>query len=184
MANYRRYFVPGGTYFFTVVTYRRARFLCEPVAREILRIKLRDCKSRWPFDILAIVLLPDHLHSIWSLPPGDDAYSRRWGRIKQKFTSEWLARGGRQLRVTANQREQRRAGVWQHRFWEHTIVDENDFERHFDYIHYNPVKHGYVGSLEEWPYSSFHRWVKVGVYDEEWGRDRLTFDDLDQTAME
>jgi putative transposase len=184
MSNYRRYFVPGGTYFFTVVTYRRTPFLCQPMARELLRTKLRHCRTTWPFEMPAIVLLPDHLHAIWSLPSGDDAYSRRWGWIKQKFTSEWLIRGGVQGRVTANQRQQRRAGVWQHRFWEHTIEDESDFERHFDYIHYNPVKHGYVRSPSDWPYSSFHRWVESGVYNADWGRGALKFDDLDETAME
>jgi putative transposase len=187
MPRFRRQFIAGGTYFFTVVTYRRRPILCRPLARTLLRDAIGACRGLWPFEMPAAVLLPDHLHAIWSLPAADDAYSRRWGWIKQKFTAAWLAAGGEQRRVTTAQRQQRRSGVWQPRIWEHTIRDEQDFERHVDYIHYNPVKHGLAGAPRDWAFSSFHRWVKRGVYAAEWGAAEHAaprFDDLDETAME
>jgi putative transposase len=124
---------------------------------------------------------------MWTLPPGDDGYSLRWGWIKKEFTSQWLKSGGAERHVSASKQRRRRRGVWQVRFWEHTIEDENDFERHFDYLHYNPVKHGYVDRPRDWPHSAFHRWAKTGVYAPDWGcmtRGLLKFDDLDETAME
>ncbi len=146
MADYRRWHVPGGTYFFTLVTYRRSRFLTTPFARTILGEILRESRSRWPFQTLATVLLPDHLHAIWALPPGDDRYSTRWGWVKKEFTKRWLAGGGMERSVSRARETRRRRGVWQPRFWEHTLRDEQDLERHFDHIHYNPVKHGLVVS--------------------------------------
>jgi putative transposase len=140
-----------------------------------------------PFLINAIVLLPEHLHAIWSLPPGDAKYSKRWGKIKKSFTEAYLAAGGREQPISHGKSRQRRRGVWQPSFWEHMIRDEVDFERHFDYIHYNPVKHGHVACAKDWPYSSFHRWVRESVYDRNWGSIRngeRRFDDLDETAME
>lgn len=187
MADYRRYYVPGGTYFFTVVTKRRARFLCETHAREILRSKFRECQTRWPFRIEAIVLLPDHLHSIWVLPDGDGGYSQRWGWIKKEFSKEWIVSGGCEQPISPARRRRGDRGVWQPRFWEHLIDDEDDFERHFDYIHYNPVKHGLVECPRDWPFSSFHRWVDRGVYPPDWAcglQKPLDFDDVDQSAME
>ena len=114
----------------------------------------------------------------------DDTYPARLGWIKKEFTKGWLARGGQQQTITAAQSEEGRCGVWQPRYWEHTIRDDDDYERHFDYIHYNAVKHGLVSRVRDWPYSSFHRWVKEGVYPPNWGEGPMTFDDLDQTAME
>lgn len=187
MADYRRYFVPGGSFFFTLVTQRRAKLFAASMARKILGEKLRQCKEKWPFEVNAIVLLPDHLHAIWSLPPGDARYDRRWGWTKKEFSKQWIAHGGAEQPVSHARKERNERGIWQRRSWEHTIRDENDFERHFDYIHYNPVKHGYVDCPKDWPHSSFHRWVKRGIYDPGWGcqsRRPLTFDDLDETAME
>jgi putative transposase len=187
MADYRRYFVAGGTYFFTIVTNGRAELFAQEVARRILGEKMRECQKEWPFEVNAIVLLPEHLHTIWTLPPGDAAYPRRWAWIKKEFTKEWLAQGGKEQPVSAARRERGDRGVWQPRYWEHTIDDEHDFERHFDYVHYNPVKHGRARSPKDWPYSSFHRWVDQGVYDAEWGsldQGVLKFEDLDETAME
>ena len=187
MADYRRYYVPGGTYFFTVVTHGRARFPCDPLARSLLRSVFRECLSRWPFLVDAIVLLPDHLHTIWSLPSHDASYSRRLAWIKKEFTKRWLARGGREGAVSVTRLPRQDHGVWQRRFWEHAIQDEDDFERHLDYIHYNPVKHGLVRSPRDWPYSSFHRWVKLGAYAADWGSNLaqpMTFKELDRTAME
>ncbi len=187
MADYRRWLVPGGTFFFTVVTRERVPLFEDEVARRLLGEKIRACQTLWPFEINAIVLLPEHLHAIWSLPPGDAAYPRRWGWIKKEFTKAWLSCGGREQPMTASRRQRNDRGVWQPRYWEHTIQDEDDFDRHFDYIHYNPVKHGLVRCPKDWPHSSFHRWVGQGVYDRDWGcgeQGALVFDDLNETAME
>jgi putative transposase len=187
MAEYRRWRVEGGTYFFTLVTHSRAPIFADETARTILGNKLRECQTKWPFEINAIVLLPEHLHAIWTLPSGDAEYSRRWAWIKKEFTKEWLDSGGSEQAISLARAERRDHGVWQPRFWEHTIADEQDFDRHFDYLHYNPVKHGLVRSTSEWRASSFHRWVQAGVYDPEWGavhHGLLLFDDLNETAME
>ncbi len=169
MPNYRRYFVPGGTYFFTLKTERNAPlFRVEPNVR-LLGEVIREMKGKWPLTINAIVLLPDHLHTIWSLPPGDADYPTRWAWLKKEFTVRYLANGGKEQPRSESRQRNRRRGVWQRRYWEHTIEDEDDFEAHFDYIHWNPVKHGYVTCPKDWPYSSFHRWVKAGVYPIDWG---------------
>lgn len=168
MAEYRRYFVPGGTYFFTVVTEGRAPILCTPEARSILRAVFLETRSRWPFRVEAIVLIPDHLHALWSLPPGDANYSRRWAFLKKEFTRRWIARGGVEQAISHARSARRRRGIWQPRYWEHLVVDEDDLERHFDYVHYNPVKHGLATCPRDWPFSSFHRWVRSGAYPRNW----------------
>jgi putative transposase len=168
MPNYRRAFVPGGTYFFTVVTHRRRPLFGDERYRTLLGTAMRTCRQDWPFTVDAMVLLPDHLHAIWTLPPGDDRYSGRWSVIKRTFTQWFLAEGGIDGEVSAGKRREHRRGVWQRRFWEHTIADEDDFQSHFDYIHYNPVKHGYVRCPHQWPASTFHRWVEHGVYPHDW----------------
>jgi putative transposase len=171
MPDFRRFRVEGATYFFTVVTDRRKPFLCSDNARGILRKLLIECNDRWPFTISAIVLLPDHLHTVWILPHGDANYSRRWGWIKKEFTKAWLSAGHSEQPVSPGRVHKRQHGVFQPRFWEHLIRDEDDFERHADYIHYNPVKHGYVASPRDWEWSSFHRYVTAGAYSAEWGQD-------------
>jgi putative transposase len=135
MSDYRRYFVPGGTYFFTLVTENRARLFEQAPARRILGAAMRECFARFPLKVVAIVLLPDHLHTLWTLPPGDDCYSLRWRWIKREFTRGWLALGGREQQRSDSRRREQRRGIWQRRFWEHTIRDEADMEAHFDYIH-------------------------------------------------
>jgi putative transposase len=135
MPNYRRYLVPGATYFFTVVTESRAPILIADHARRALRSAIRSCRQELPFRIDAIVLLPEHLHAIWSLPEQDANYSKRWGVIKKTFTAAYLEAGGIEQKGTTGKSRQRRRGVWQPRFWEHMIRDETDFDRHFDYIH-------------------------------------------------
>ena len=169
MPNYRRARAPGGTFSFTVVTHRRQPLFESPVAQSLLGSLLRRCQLRWLFTVNAVVLLPDHLHAIWSLPPGDNAYSRRWGWIKKSFTQAWLQIGGEELSVSAARAKEGRRGIWQPRLWEHTLEDDGDFDRHFDYLHYNPVKHDLVRRPRDWPASSFHRWVRAGVYDRDWG---------------
>jgi putative transposase len=191
MPNYRRNFVPGGAYFFTVVTHRRTPIFDDPRARALLGTAFRECLIHMPFCINAIVLLPDHLHTIWTLPPGDEAYPQRWARIKASFTRNWLASGGREQAITAGSQRDGRRGVLQPRYWEHTIRDESDLARHVEYIHYNPVRHGLVACPRDWPYSSFHRWVRAGDYPVNWGCGALeprkgpfAFEDLRTTAME
>ena len=144
MPNYRRCYVPGGMVFFTVVTYRRRPILTLPPARRCLRAALEAVRAHRPFDIPALVLLPDHLHAIGALPRGDDAYSVRWRRIKERFTERYLDGGGPEAPRSGSRRRRGERGVWRRRFWEHSIDDETDLERHVDYIHYNPVKHGLV----------------------------------------
>lgn len=169
MSLYRRYFVAGGTYFFTLVTQRRAKLFAGDEARQCLGAVLRSCLLDHPVEVIATVLLHDHLHALWALPPGDSRYAMRWNWIKGEFTRRWLALGGPEQAKTDSQAREGRRGVWQRRYWEHTIRDYDDLEDHFDYIHYNPVKHGYVSRPRDWRWSSFHRWVASGHYDIDWG---------------
>jgi putative transposase len=187
MSRYLRYFVPGAMYFFTVVTHQRRGILATDLGRACLHNALETIRTRWPFDLTAIVLLPDHLHTVWTMPLGDAHYPRRWRRLKEEFTEAFLQGGGQEGTVSASRRKRKERGIWQRRYWEHTLDDESDFERHMDYIHYNPVKHGFVKCPRDWPYSSFHRLVKEKIYAENWGcveNGPLDFSDLDETAME
>jgi len=168
MPNYRRRRQEGGCFFLTVVTCGRAPLFGDGQARALLRKVMRHVAASRPWTTEAIVLLPDHWHVLWRLPAGDTDYSGRVSRIKRAFTEEWLRRGGPEQRVTAAQRRRRRRGVWQVKFWEHTIRDARDFKMHLDYIHANPVKHGLVERPVDWPWSSFHRWVKAGEYAADW----------------
>ncbi len=169
MSNYRRAHIPGGTFFFTIKTENNAPIFAEQHNVILLGQIIRETKERWPFEVNAMVLLPDHLHAIWSLPPGDDDYPARWGWFKKEFTKRYLSQGGNEQHTSPSRKRYRRRGVWQRRYWEHTIEDEEDFEAHFDYVHWNPVKHKYVSCPRDWPHSSFHRWVVAGVYDIHWG---------------
>lgn len=167
MATFRRSITPGATYFFTVVTYRRRAVLTDPPCYRALREAFRRTKLNHPFDVEALVLLPDHLHCIWTLPPSDADYAMRWSLIK-RFTSQSL-RQALDPRVSASRRARGELGLWQRRFWEHQIRDDRDLVRHTDYIHWNPVKHGYVKQAKDWPHSTFHRLVRQGIYDVDWG---------------
>jgi putative transposase len=139
----------------------------------MLGTALRDQQRERPFRVEAIVLLPDHLHVIWTLPGGDANYPLRWSAIKGQFTRDWLAAGGVEQPLLPGRAREGRRGVWQPRFIEHTIRDEEDFCAHVDYIHYNPVKHNLVHCPKDWPWSSFARYVASGDYPLDWGcRDR------------
>jgi putative transposase len=166
MTDYRRNRVPGATYFFTVNLYDRGS---ELLTRNIdaLRQAVRKVRARAPFHIDAWVALPDHLHSLWTLPENDVAFSARWQAIKTAFSKQ-IPQG--ELR-SASRQEKGERGIWQRRFWEHTIRDGQDYNAHFDYIHYNPVKHGLVDHVADWPYSSFHRAVTKGLYPASWEGD-------------
>lgn len=168
MPNYRRRFVPYATYFFTIVTYQRRPFLTQIRSRSLLREAIQVCQNRFPFELIAIVLLPDHVHAMFRLPEGDMRYPMRLGFIKKEFTKHYLESGGIEGETSMGLKLQGRRGVWQPRYHEHTIEYERDFENHFDYLHYNPVKHGLVQQVADWPYSSFHRWVKHGIYPKSW----------------
>jgi putative transposase len=169
MPQYRRNYVEGGSYFFTVVTYRRQPLLDDMII-PIFNEGLKECLAKKTFVVEAMVILPDHIHCIWQLPPADDDYSSRWKSIKAFFTKEYFRRVGEvPTKPTASMRNKGEKGTWQRRFWEHTIRDEGDYRLHCDYIHYNPVKHGFVKAPRDWPHSSFHEFVEKGFYSESWG---------------
>ena len=168
MADYRRMYEPGGMFFFTVVTHQRRRLFLHDKARSYLHDSIRQVQLKYPFKMVSIVLLPDHLHCIWKLPEGDEKFSTRWACIKKEFSKLWVAGGGREAKVSDARRKHREYGIWQRRFWEHRIRNEDDFIRHVNYIHYNPIKHCLVQCPHQWPHSSFHRWVKDGYYKENW----------------
>ncbi len=168
MSEYHRLYVPGGTYFFTVVTSERSPIFREPDAISLLSRSMRRIRANYPFATLAMIVLPDHLHCVWSLPPGDSDFSLRWRRIKSEFTAAWAATGQVSSRRSPSQASRGERGLWQRRFWEHLIRDENDLERHFDYIHFNAVRHGYVRHPSEWPWSTFSRHVRLGAYPPGW----------------
>jgi putative transposase len=169
MPNYRRARVEGGTYFFTVNTFRRQPFLTDVDVRAALRAGIATVRAKHPFVIEAWILLPDHMHALWTLPPDDHDFSTRWQIIKRTVTQHCAARLHRPEWMMARRVLRHQSTLWQHRFWEHTIRDEPDFERHVDYVHWNPVKHGHVRQVVEWPYSSFHRYVKQGLLSRDWG---------------
>lgn len=154
MPEYRRLSFPGGTYFFTVNPLDRPRDLLTKHI-DLLRQSYRTVQAEHPFETLAIAILPDHLHCIWKLPEGDADFSTRWKKIKRNFSC--------QLPPTKDATVERRSherGIWQHRFWENLIRDDEDLNKHVDYIHFNPVKHEYVSSPDDWPYSAWHTWKK------------------------
>lgn len=166
MPNYRRALTPGSTWFFTIALLERRqhnRLLVEHFDR--LRRAVAAERVRRPFDVLAWVVLPEHMHWIWTLPPGDSDFPTRWRRIKTDFSKSLPALEHRsRTRVRRGER-----GIWQRRYWEHQIRDDIDLERHVDYIHYNPVKHGWVDTPRNWHWSSFRRWVERGHYPLDWG---------------
>jgi putative transposase len=176
MSNYIR--ARGGdTYFFTVVTYKRMPILCLESCRNILSRVIKEVQTSRPFKIEALVLLPEHIHCIWKLPEGDTDYSTRWALIKKEFTKNIKGLVGT-AHPTRSQEHRRERTIWQRRFWEHQIRDEEDLNAHCNYIHYNPVKHSLVKSPSEWPYSTFHGFVFSGIYPLNWGADQeMVFDE-------
>ena len=159
MSNFKRILIPGGTFFFTLVTYQRMPVFADEYAVGVLGDAFRKIKNERPFYLDAVVILPEHLHCIMRLPRGDSDYSGRWREIK-KLTSRELNRG-----LTAQTQHK----IWQRRFWEHTIRDDKDWRQHMDYIHYNPVKHGLAASPRDWKWSSFHKMVSKNWYEPSWG---------------
>jgi putative transposase len=168
MPNYRRFYLPGGTFFLTIVTYNRTPLFSDPENVSRLRNAVATIKCEQPFEIVAAVVLSDHIHFIWTLPLDDTDYSKRIGRIKTLFTRSLRGQGVLPKNVSLSRRKRNESDVWNRRFWEHTILDEDDFEQHLNYIHYNPVKHNLVSCPHLWSYSSFHSWVKQGVFAVDW----------------
>jgi putative transposase len=164
--NYRRCIIPGGTYFFTVVTYSRQQLFDNPANIATLREAFRYVLDRHPFEIDACVILPDHIHSIWTLPENDRDYPTRWRLLKNRFTYQLASKP--QNGPSSSRKMKHEQAIWQRRYWEHLIRDEDDFRMHVEYIHYNPVKHGITNAPISWPYSSFHRYVKSGIYPADW----------------
>jgi len=169
MPNYHRVLISGGTYFFTVVTYHRQRILTSPQSRSLLHSALENVQKRYPFTVDAVCLLPDHIHCIWTLPAGETDFALRWGEFKRVFTQSYHRHIGMTKTRSTSRTMRGEGAIWQRRFWEHLIRDEQDYHNHLDYIHYNPVKHGYVRKVADWPWSSFHRYVAQDLYPADWG---------------
>jgi putative transposase len=164
MSYYRRANLEGGTYFFTVtLADRTSDALVAYVDR--LRHFYRSVQESHPFTTVAICILPDHLHAIWELPPRDVDFAGRWSRIKSGFSRGLMPASD----LAVSKLRHREKGIWQRRYWEHLVRDEDDLARHVDYIHYNPVKHGRVTAVRDWPYSSFHRYCRNGILPPDWG---------------
>jgi len=179
MPEYRRVFLKGGTYFITIVTYHRVPLFKNPESRKYLHNAFVDVKSRFPFNIDAVCLLPDHIHVLMRLPEDDADYPMRIREIKRLFTKAYLKNIGPGAPRNESRQRKNEAAIWQRRYWEHFIRDENDLNTHIDYIHYNPVKHGLVNSVAEWKWSSFHRYIRSGFYDLDWGK-RIAFHQEDK----
>jgi putative transposase len=165
--NYRRVYIKGGTYFFTLVTYKRYPIFSTQRAIDFFDEAIRYTEKRMPFDIVASVILPDHLHHIWTMPIDSCDFSTRWRLIKSHFTRSWCQVGS--VSKSLSRIKKGEQDVWQRRFWEHLIRDEADLTRHIEYIHINPVKHNFVKSPIEWKYSSFNNYVREGIYSPNWG---------------
>ena len=175
MSQYIRSHTKGATYFFTLVSYNRRRIFCEDDFLQAFKKSIKQVQQQYPFEIIAWVQLPDHIHCIWRMPTNDANYSMRWSQIKRLTTQacpryhlpiDDLSRS----KVKRNER-----GIWQRRFYEHEIKNEADFIRYMNYLHYNPIKHGLVKMVVHWPYSSFHRYVKQGSYAQDWGGSSMNF---------
>lgn len=155
-------------FFFTLVTQHRYPLFADSAARRLLGKAIRTVQADQPFEMPAVVLLPDHLHCIWTLPDDDDDYPSRWAGIKRHFVELWTAAGGGEASISSARRRRQERGIWQKRFWEHRIRNQTDLARHVNYIHYNPVKHGLARCPHGWPHTSFRRWVKEGYYEPDW----------------
>jgi putative transposase len=169
MPEYRRVKQNGGIYFFTLVTYRRQELFISPEIRNLLMQTVNEVREFHPFEMIAYCVLPDHVHFIWQMPENENDYSMRIGLIKRRFTKKYIQKFGETLEKSDSQFKRREVTIWQRRFWEHLIRDECDLEQHIEYVHYNPIKHGLVRRVCDWDFSSFHDFVKAGVYVYDWG---------------
>jgi REP-associated tyrosine transposase len=177
MPTYLRSKTPGGTFFFTVVTFQRRRLFANPKNLEMLNNIIAEVRNEYPFTLDAWVLLPGHLHCLWTLPPNEADYSKRWGLIKARFTKAVAPEAGESALLSGSRIRHGESTIWQRRFWERQIRDERDLRMHLDYIHYNPVKHGLVNAPGKWPHSSFREFVRRNLYPANWGENiDLKFD--------
>jgi REP-associated tyrosine transposase len=165
MTDYRRAYIPGASWFFTVNLAERKnnRLLIDQI--DLLRRSFKYTQQRYSFRMDAVVNLPDHIHCIWTLPPEDADFSVRWNMLKGYFSRNIE----KTERISASRKSRRERGIWQRRFWEHLLRNQTDVNSHVDYIHWNPVKHGWVKNVRDWPHSRFHRYVEQGVYSDSWG---------------
>ncbi|MHC5022888.1 MAG: REP-associated tyrosine transposase [Planctomycetota bacterium] len=190
MPSYRRARIPGGSFFFTLVTADRRPILCDGNRVACIREAIRVTQQERPFVLDAAIILPDHLHFIWTLPPGDDDFPTRWRLIKSRCTRAFRSTGLWERPVSPSRKRHGDRGIWQRRYWEHVVRDEHQFERLVDYIHYNPVKHGLAHCPHEWDYTSFHRYVARRIYDASWAcqctsdRPPLDFTDVESIVGE
>lgn len=181
MPDYHRVHLAGGIFFFTLVTHQRHPIFRDALCRQLLHEAfLYGMKKVGPFQIDAICLLPDHLHCIWTLPENDDDFSTRWKVIKSCFSRRFIQLGGNPGQISTSKIRKGEIGVWQRRYWEHMIRNQEDLIRHVEYIHFNPVKHGLVQSVKEWPWSSFHRYVSKGLYSPDWGKSFIAINSIDE----
>lgn len=168
MSRYRRDHTPGAAWFFTVtLADKNSSLLTTHI--DLLRSAWRRTASQHAFETVAVCILPNHLHALWRLPPDDSDYALRWSLIKAGFSRYLPAASDR----TGSKLRRREKGIWQRRFWEHRIRDEHDMQHHVDYIHFNPVRHGLVARVKDWPHSSFHRQVRDGLLAKDWAGDSL-----------
>lgn len=181
MPEYRRIKIKGGTYFFTVVTFGRQPILTHDQVRAALQEGIQEVRQSLPFIIDAWVLFPDHLHTIWTLPENDDNFASRWAIIKRTVSKRCDSLDGIWGPEGASRSKRSESRIWQRRYWEHIIRDEMDLQRHLDYLHWNPVKHGYVKRVIEWPHSTFHRFVDKGLYPPDWGG--INEDEVEDTGF-
>ncbi len=167
--RYRRSKEKGATFFFTVVTHRRENLLCGKDNARLAGESFDHVKRQYPFEMDAFVLLPDHIHCIWTLPENDNDFSTRWRLIKSYFSKRFDDKT--KCSISPSRASKGEQGIWQRRFWEHNIRNDDDFNKHVEYIHYNynPVRHGLVKSPVDWAYSSFHSYVSRGIYGSDWG---------------
>ncbi len=170
MPNYRRFYVSQGTYFITQVTYKRQKWLCSEMGRKGLREAIEKVREKYFFSIDAFILLPDHFHCLFTLPENDDNISVRLKLIKTYVSKHYKNHIGVDVKLSRSGERRGESNLWQRRFWEHCIRNEQDLIAHYDYIHYNPVKHGLCNSPQDWPYSTIHRLIKQGVYPADWGK--------------
>lgn len=164
MSNYRRANFPGGYYFFTVVTYNRKKLFNNDCARNCLHKSWLQTQDKRPFELIALCLLPDHLHCIWKLPEDDSDYSTRWASIKALFTREFNKNRFCDYPKSRSRIKHRESTIWQRRFWEHQLRDVLDLENHINYIHFNPVKHKLVEKVDDWPWSTYGRYENNKTY--------------------
>jgi len=169
MPEYQRIYQPGGTYFFTLVADKWQKIFALPETRALFSTCVQHVRRYHPFTIEAFCILPDHIHMLWRLPENDADYSMRISQIKRRFSRRYTTKNGSSTPTSESRIKRRELTIWQRRFWEHLIRDKDDLHRHIDYIHYNPIKHGWVKRVRDWEDSSFHDYVKAECYELNWG---------------